>query len=115
MGGSALAALHRGRPDVGPFRTAVLPDAKPLVAVHAPPPLLHAAGLALVVPPKPPVEEPVENSVHAFHGATIRERCPRPPFDCSIGVGYRSSGTASMFTLHWCARPPRRPALRLGR
>jgi hypothetical protein len=93
MGGSALDALHRGRPDVDPVRTAVLPDAKSLVAVHAAPPQLNAAGLTLALPPKPPVEKPVENSVHAFHGATIRERCPRLGFDRAIGVGYRRLGT----------------------
>jgi hypothetical protein len=68
---------------------ALLPDAEALVAIYPLPPLLHAAGVALVLPPQPPVEKPVEHFVHAPHGATIRGRCPRLACDRSIGVSYR--------------------------
>jgi hypothetical protein len=89
---SATAALNNT------FVITVSPDAEllvapphaGLVAVHVALPLPHAAGVPPLFPPEPPVDKPVKHSVHAIHGATTRDRCPRPASDRSIGVRYQA-------------------------
>ena len=85
-------------PGTSESRCAVSPDAEPwvaapdapLVAVHVALPLPGAADLPLELPPEAPVDKPVKHPVHAIHGVTTRDRCPRPAFDRSIGVRYQA-------------------------
>lgn len=88
QGRTRAVVFEDGTPDTAKRRYAESPDAEPLVAVHVALPLLPAAELPLALPPEPPVDNPVEHPVHAIHGATTRDRCPRPAYDRSIGVRY---------------------------
>jgi hypothetical protein len=52
-------------------------------------PLLHSAAIPPPFPLEPPVDKPVKHSVHAIHGPTTRDPCPRPALDRSIGIRYQ--------------------------